>query len=81
LGPYLVHDIYETDTNWTETTATWNNPPNSLRKTHANYQDNNILALEAPATTVYTEAKSAGKQLVSFRIHSAYPAGLIIQKI
>lgn len=77
LGPYNLHDVYEISTNWTETGVTWNNPPISLRRTHQNYQDYDILAVEWPATTVYNDAKLASRDTIAFRIQSSYPAGKV----
>jgi hypothetical protein len=71
-GPTLLFDAYTTYTNWTESAVTWNNPPISISRFLADYQDGDVNTVTFPVTAQINNALTAGTSLVAFRIHSAY---------
>jgi hypothetical protein len=73
-GPYVVFNVYEIDTNWTDYGPTWNNKPAKLRNGVAlltDYQDNDIDKIKFPVTQAVKDARSKGA--VAFLVSSAYP--------
>jgi hypothetical protein len=71
-GPYIAFNAFETSTNWTETTITWNNRATDLRQILTNYQDGDINNVIYPVTGVVSDAKTGGRATVAFRLHSDY---------
>lgn len=70
----LTFDVYELNaTSWSEYTATYANPPSTLRKTASNWNDNNVNYVTVPITTIFNDAATAGRQLISVRVHSSQP--------
>jgi hypothetical protein len=79
-GPEFTFDAWTTVTNWTESTATWDNHPTSITRFLTNYDDStatpiiNALGLDPTEyaiidiTTVVQTAKSNGEKVISVRL-------------
>jgi hypothetical protein len=78
--PFLKFDVYETTTNWTSSTVTWNTAPPTLRLVVTDYQDYDILRMIIPATDIYRTAKAEGRNVISIRTHSEYSATFIYMR-
>jgi hypothetical protein len=69
-GPYLVFNVYEVNSTWSESTVTWNNAPSASSPYLPDHQDGDEAVVSFPVTSSVSAAVSASKQYVSYRLHS-----------